>query len=522
MSKSFSIRRYTVPRFAGDLLLIAALALGSADLALAATYTVTNTNDSGAGSFRQALLNANTNAGPDTIAFNIPGAGPHSIHVLSNLPGITSPVTIDGYTQPGAAANTDAIGSNASIRIELVGTGTSSVSGLILLVGSDGTTIRGLAINRFGSNQLTVTAGGVGCVITGNFIGVGTDGVTTWPSTPGTRHGLVVSGNGCRIGGTARAERNIIGGSSSNGLYISTANITVQGNLIGLARNGVTAIPNRCGIQIGTDNPSAGATAITNVLIGGTNTGAAAARNTISGNLNCGIGIGRASDIRIEGNIIGLAALPLAAVPNIGPGIRVNRGSEITIGAVAAGEVSNIIGGNDGPGVLIQGGISDDPALAPQQVMVVGNLMTNNAGLSIDLAPNNVTGASANDALDADIGPNGVQNHPVLTAISHGATTTTVQGTLHATPSRLHFIDLYTASQCQGPGQVNTNGYLGFVSVTTDASGNGSFTFNHGERLETGFITATATAGPEIVGSTSEFAPCLPAGDVLFADGFEP
>ena len=58
--------RRTVLGFAG--LVLAALALGN-------TYTVTSTADSGAGSLRQAILDANANPGADTIAFNIVGAG---------------------------------------------------------------------------------------------------------------------------------------------------------------------------------------------------------------------------------------------------------------------------------------------------------------------------------------------------------------------------------------------------------------------------------------------------------------
>ena len=68
--------------------------------AILATYSVTNTNDSGAGSLRQAILDANTNAGADTITFAI-GTGPQTISPLSPLPTITDPVTIDGTTQPG-------------------------------------------------------------------------------------------------------------------------------------------------------------------------------------------------------------------------------------------------------------------------------------------------------------------------------------------------------------------------------------------------------------------------------------
>ena len=70
------------------------------------TLLVTNTNDGGAGSLRQAILYANEIAGLDTIHFNIPGSGPHTIQPNSALPLITDPVFIDGYTQPGASTNT--------------------------------------------------------------------------------------------------------------------------------------------------------------------------------------------------------------------------------------------------------------------------------------------------------------------------------------------------------------------------------------------------------------------------------
>src|SRR5262245_15297541 len=84
-----------------------------------ATFTVINTLDSGAGSLRQAILGANAAPGADLIDFQIPGAGVHTISPTSTLPAITDTVTIDGYTQPGAAANTLAVGDNAILQIEL-------------------------------------------------------------------------------------------------------------------------------------------------------------------------------------------------------------------------------------------------------------------------------------------------------------------------------------------------------------------------------------------------------------------
>src|SRR4051812_25174957 len=62
---------------------------------------VANTNDSGTGSLRQAILNSNANAGLDEICFSIPGSGLHTISPTTDLPNITGPVTIDATTQPG-------------------------------------------------------------------------------------------------------------------------------------------------------------------------------------------------------------------------------------------------------------------------------------------------------------------------------------------------------------------------------------------------------------------------------------
>jgi hypothetical protein len=66
----------------------------------AATYTVTSTNNSGSGTLRQAIQDANSSGGLDTIDFNISGPGPHTISLTSALNNITSPVVIDATTEP--------------------------------------------------------------------------------------------------------------------------------------------------------------------------------------------------------------------------------------------------------------------------------------------------------------------------------------------------------------------------------------------------------------------------------------
>jgi hypothetical protein len=68
---------------------------------LLAVYTVLNTLDSGTDSLRWAIDEANLNPGADSIHFNIPGAGPHTIAPLTGLPTLSEAVTVDGATQPG-------------------------------------------------------------------------------------------------------------------------------------------------------------------------------------------------------------------------------------------------------------------------------------------------------------------------------------------------------------------------------------------------------------------------------------
>src|SRR5216117_3333494 len=109
-------------RFSLTVCLTAASLLQAQSL-FAATFTVTNTSDSGAGSLRQAILDANANPGADTITFNIPGAGVQTIAPASVFAPITDTVTIDGYTQPGSSPNSNGPGlpDNSVHLIELDG-----------------------------------------------------------------------------------------------------------------------------------------------------------------------------------------------------------------------------------------------------------------------------------------------------------------------------------------------------------------------------------------------------------------
>ncbi len=150
----------------------AAAAPNPVDFNVAANFTVTNTADSGAGSLRQAILDANATVGTDTITFNISGAT--TIQPASELPPITDPVTIDGYTQSGAVLNSTC-GGTATLQIVLNGASAGvAANGLTLGTGSSGSTVRALVINGFDGNGIEI--GSSNNQIQGNFIGTSQNG----------------------------------------------------------------------------------------------------------------------------------------------------------------------------------------------------------------------------------------------------------------------------------------------------------------------------------------------------------
>ena len=211
----------------------------SVQTAVFMTFTVSNTGDNGGvdpaplagtGTLRQAIIDANANPGADAINFGIPGPSPHVISVLSQLPSISGPVTIDGTTQPGFAGTP---------IIELSGVGAGPANGLI--INSTTTLVRGLVINRFGGHGILMT--GSGNLIEGNFIGTNTAGTVALGNT---LDGVFVSGGSNNtIGGTTSAARNLISG-NRNGVMISGAGTgnQVRGNLIGTNLFGTSGLGN--------------------------------------------------------------------------------------------------------------------------------------------------------------------------------------------------------------------------------------------------------------------------------------
>ena len=170
--------------------------------ALGNTYTVTTTADAGAGSLRQAIPDANANPGADTIAFNIVGAGPHTITLASALPDITGAVTIDGYTQSGASPNTRPVGQGLNTVLQIVVDG--AVRERLPRVDRRATSRSGgssstAAPRRPSRSPAPVTNN----VVEGNFLGTMAGRRDAAGRTATSRRGVHISGQtGARVGGT--------------------------------------------------------------------------------------------------------------------------------------------------------------------------------------------------------------------------------------------------------------------------------------------------------------------------------
>jgi sugar lactone lactonase YvrE len=399
--------------------------------AQARTLVVSTISDSGPGSLRAALLEVNAaGTGADTIVFDLPGEGVQTIKPESDLPPIQGPVVIDGYSQPGARANTQATGTDARIRVAIEGSPPRERPGGGILIGTGvatglelrapGCVVRGLAIHSCGQSGVRIdnnhyTAGETPAVIEGCFLG--TDALGLEPRG-NLQSGIDLRRGAARIGGASAAARNLISG------------------------NGNRA--NRTGPGISADSPG---------------------------------------PVVILGNLIGTDASGRQPLGNVGDGIELRSSTDgpgaltaTIVGGRGAGE-ANVIAFNGGSGVRTFG----NPT-------VVGNSIFANHDLGIG-----GTMPTLNDPED-DLEPAddiARQNHPTLSSLSHAGGNTIVAGSLASRPNETFTIDVYANLEPDesffGEGQ----SYLGMVETTTDAAGLGAFTAQFpGQQAH---LTATAT-----------------------------
>ncbi len=382
-----------------------------------AVFTVTTTADSGAGSLRQAILNANANAGVDTIRFQI-GTGSQVITPATALPNITDPVILDGTTQTGYAGTPLIVLDGSAAPL--------GTSGLVLS-NNTGSTVRGLEIINFSkdftgtfvnSAGINIQNGG-GDTIQGNFIG--TDGTH---ADPNGYAGILINDSANNlIGGTTAADRNVISGNTNAGIYmanpLSTGN-QIEGNFIGTDATGVNALPN------GAATVSIGGIVIDGFGAGGTTPNG---KNSIGGTAAG------------AGNLIAFERYAVQIVNSAG---------------------NPILGNNmhdNGTGILLDGSSSPTAAGA--------------------------THSGGND----DVG------QPSITAVTPGTTGATITGALTSTASAQFRIELFSSpksgADAWGNGQGET--LIGTATLTTDATGKGTFSIETPTVPSGQYVVATAT-----------------------------
>jgi len=514
-------------------------------------FLVTSTADNPAdilpGELRWAIDEANANPG-STIAFDIgaPGSSQTIAVTGSALPNITAGVLVDGWTQGGASYSGAPL-----ITID----GSNLPSGNGLNVAADGVQVRGLDIQNFAGNGLALTqasaesdnwiygdylinnagsglyvasaangnligtnADGIADaaerniisgnkqygislnsannVVAGNYIGVVADGHTAMPNV---QYGIDLSGGSNRIGGTAAGAGNVISGNSNAGILIVSSGNTVQGNLVGTDATGTSAVPNGAqGILISGKLVSSPAA---NNLIGGTTAGAG---NIIAGNANNGLQFNGPAvyDNVAEGNSIGTNAVGATNLGNASNGVAFSQGAhDNTLGGTAAG-AGNVIAYNAtvGPPPTLAGVALYNANTIDDRIS--GNSIYDNNGLGIDIFANGVSLNNVDPHTTAS--PNLAQNFPILTGATSANGVITITGTLNAAAGTTYSLEFFGNPAADPSGYGEGQVFLGSASVTTDATGNVSFTVHLAGSLATHeWISATGT---DPNGNTSEFS----------------
>jgi hypothetical protein len=401
------------------------------DRTVPSTLTVLNNLDNGPGSLRQAILDADSIPGLDTICFRI-GTGAQTIRVGSGgfgpLPAVTDPVVLDGTMQPGFAGRP---------LIELDGTSAGGgADGLVITAG--GSTVRGLVINRFQGKAIVLTMGG-GNRIEGNYLGTDTSGTTAL----GNLRGVTIDGSANNtVGGTTPASRNLISGNTRTGIAILNTGATgnlIAGNYIGTDVTGTEALGNaHYGIAL---DFSDGAN-----TIGGSTV---AARNIISGNGYAGVLVSFEIGDVVVGNYIGTDATGSEALGNTRAGVLESDSSGIRIGGSGPGE-GNVISGNQvgidvsgDTGDVVAGNFIGTDARGNRAVGNISNGMVLEGG-----AFNNLIGSDTDDRSGNVISANGVAGVLIrdsgtnLNTIAHNRIGTDAGGT-HDLPNGRVGVGIY-------------------------------------------------------------------------------
>ena len=349
-----------------------------------------------------------------------------------------------------------------------------------------------------------------GNAIQGNYIG--TD-VTGDSPLGNTASGVLIENAKTNvIGGEIDGTGNLISGNQDNGVTVfDSSDNAVQGNFIGANRSGTVVVGGqRVGVEM-----SASGSFVGNNLVGGRSP---EARNLISGN-QIGVLAEDSGGNAIEGNYIGTDVSGSREVPNFTGVLLGSAGN--TVGGTAPG-TRNVISGNDGDGVAIDGFIGEASSNAVQGNYIgtdaSGTLaVPNSTGVSIAAASNDTVGGveagapnviafSGGNGVDVQ-GPgatgNTIRANSIYSSVSMGIETQN-GGNSELPPPVIKSAGSASGTACGGCtvdvySDDEDEGRVYHGSTTADASGNWSFA----DAVTGPNVTATAT---DSAGNTSEFS----------------
>jgi hypothetical protein len=464
------------------------------DRTVPSTFAVTNNADAGAGSLRQAILNADAHAGPNRIVFNL-ASGQTTINLQSALPTITRAVTIDGTTQSGFSGTP---------LVELNGSGAgATANGLTITAGN--VTVKGLLIDQFQGDGILIQGSSATAdrvrgdqIFNNGMAGVQIDNAA-----------------GNVLGGSQAGQGNFIAGNAGDGVSISGAGATgnrVVGNWIGALSDGSVLGNGGNGVSI----------------FGGASTNTLSGKNTIVGNGAAGVSIqdaGTNSNV-VSGNYIGTDAAFDAGLGNSVNGVAIGDGAANN--AVRGG---NVVSGNTGVGVYITGtgttgnhvtgnfigtdqtgavvlgntqsgvevGFGADGNFIGGGSARAGNVIANNGdfGVRVDSASqvailSNSMFANVSGGIGLFNGANNNQAAPVLNSLVVSGTVATLQGS-YGTPNTSFLLQVFK----DGP-----NGQVLVTSVWVNTDSNGNFKVRLRNVSATDVLSATAT----VAQNTSSFS----------------
>ncbi len=506
------------PRVVGSTVDIGAYE-SSFDDTIPTTLTVTTASDSGAGSLRQAILDANVNEDFNFINFNIPGACPRVIALTSaDLPTIVNGVRIDGWTQPGSVSNTRTKGDNATRCIVLAG-GAGRTVGLRFSGGSaEQFWVQGLAFSGFspggGTGEALRIVGGTGNIVRGNQFGATlSSGAGSLVLAPSDNNIVLTGFSSSTVGGESPAHRNVIADAIVNGVlvtpsgFLTSTDNDIVDNLIGSYGLEITAAGNNTGIRIQTSGNSVRGNTIINSGQDGVLMDVAAAHsNVLQANR-----IGRRDTICVGTFCFGGAAA------NGRHGLYLKLGPHDNI------VYNNTIWNNTGTGIFIASG----SGVTSQKNWLTANSLYDNGGAGTAFIAYNGADNDA-DPAQLDMANRGL-NYPVIASALGSPNQGVVEGTL-TTTNGSYSIDIYSSALPdsgfpRGEAQLFHRSIFGIAVTNATPGQNGSRSFSipfssATTNLVGRVITMTAT---DAAGNTSELsAPIVyTLNDTVFANGFE-